>query len=231
MSLVSDALRKARREAADRGDNLRGPATPTTIVHLERPRARGRDVALVVMAVVVAAAAGGAGVWWVVGHGTSGDLGAEPAAVAEVSTSPADDLASRTHSPAVEANPRSAAPAPPEATATPLDPRSDQPTHDSKVTDARSRPTAADHSDATPAPAEEPSADQPSAPPPGEVTADGQHLVLDYIAYIPSDPFVQINGIEVRVGSELDDLVVTAISASEVVLLDPAGEEIHLRAR
>jgi hypothetical protein len=231
MSLVSDALRKARRDAADRGDNLRGPATPTTIVHLERPRARGRDVALVVMAVVVAAAAGGAGVWWVVGHRPGGD-GPEPTSMGEINTSPPDDtLSPRELPPATESASQPTVSTPSETTGSPQTPRPSQPTDAPTSVHAPSSATAADLYDPAQTPADESPSNQPSAPPPGEVTAGDRHLVLDYIAYIPSDPFAQINGTEVRVGSELDDLVVKAISASEVVLLDPAGEEIHLRAR
>jgi len=179
----------------------------------------------------VAAAAGGAGVWWVLGHGTVSNDGAVPVSMAEIITSSPDHASPRELLTAAESGSQPTASTLSETTGLPRTPPPARPTDASTSVHAPSSTTVADRRDPAPPPAEEPRADQPSVPPPGEVTAGDRHLVLDYIAFIPSDPFAQINGTEVRVGSELDDLVVKAISASEVVLLDPAGEEIHLRAR
>ena len=64
MSLVSDALRKARREAAERGDNLGERATPTTVVHISRGSGLAIGIATGAGVALVAALAVAAVVWW-----------------------------------------------------------------------------------------------------------------------------------------------------------------------
>ncbi len=55
-------------------------------------------------------------------------------------------------------------------------------------------------------------------------------LELDYIAYRASDPFAQINGVEVHEGSEIEGFTVVEITPSAVRLADDRGE-ILLKVR
>jgi hypothetical protein len=59
---------------------------------------------------------------------------------------------------------------------------------------------------------------------------DGRRLVLDYIAYLPSGAFAEINGTEVRLGSRVEGFTVESITAAAVTLRGPDGPFV-LRAR
>ncbi len=48
-------------------------------------------------------------------------------------------------------------------------------------------------------------------------------LSLDYIVFRPVDPFAQINGFDVRVGSSVEGFVVEEITADSVRLRDGKG--------
>jgi len=55
-------------------------------------------------------------------------------------------------------------------------------------------------------------------------------LSLDFIAFRPDDPFAEINGLEVHVGSRIEGLVVEEIARDHVRLSGDDGE-IILRVR
>ena len=63
-----------------------------------------------------------------------------------------------------------------------------------------------------------------------EAEIGGRRLVLDYIAYLPSGSFAEINGVEARIGTQIEGFVVDSITATAVILRDAEGP-IVLRAR
>jgi len=60
----------------------------------------------------------------------------------------------------------------------------------------------------------------------GEGRADGVKLVLDYLVYRATDPFAQINGVEVHVGSEVDGFTVLSIEEDRIHLQGKGGPVI-----
>jgi len=233
MSLVSEALRKARREAAERGDNLDGRTSSTTVIQVTRGPRAWQVVLVGVVVAVVAAGLGAVGVWWALGSGPhqvvaeSGDM--PPASAAVVPTATPTIVPERPE--------ETVAPAPHGPTRTPT------PATGRRLLPPTPRP-------ATPTPTEAPiGATLPvptGLPPPtpdepapgvlganeflGEAVVDGRRLVLDYIAYLPSGAFAEINGVEVRLGSTIDGFTVESITAAAVTLRGPGGP-IVLRAR
>ncbi|NOZ94567.1 MAG: hypothetical protein GXP47_07510 [Acidobacteria bacterium] len=59
---------------------------------------------------------------------------------------------------------------------------------------------------------------------------DGVKLSLDYLVYRSTDPFAQINGMEVHVGSEVSGFKVLAIDEN-LVRLQGSGGPVILRVR
>ncbi len=62
----------------------------------------------------------------------------------------------------------------------------------------------------------------------GEGTVDGVKLTLDYLVYRSKDPFAQINGVEVHVGTEVDGFTILAIGEDRI-RLQGAGGPVILR--
>lgn len=237
MSLVSEALRKARREAADRKRPSRLPGA------LPEPPGGGRGTrfgaGLLLGASIALAAAllGAAATWWLVATLRSGpaDSGALPtpveARLAEEGVVPATPKAPVPTGAAVGAPLPTAAPAAP-------------PKAHPGATDAGTAPVG----DAAPAPSPSPRAtpqgsDGGAGPPLRATAAAGGERVyvleadlgyaslsLGFVVARPNDPFAEINGREVHVGSELEGFVVEEISTRGVRLRDARGPlELRLR--
>lgn len=243
MSLISEALRKARQQAAEEGDQRGGVLyswSPAT-----RPRGTRLGLGLVLGAMIAlgAALAGAGAVWWVVGHRGQSETAAlpsspQPAAPADSSE---DQLSSDTSPDAVGPSPPSA-PLATERTSSedqglPLGHTRDQtaePPRDAPVASLSglSRPTPGADPDATTRQSDRPArgnADPPTIGPDGEriylIEADlgGVALILDFIVYRADDPFAQINGLDVRVGSTIEGFTVEAIERNQVRLRDEHG--------
>jgi hypothetical protein len=249
MSLISDALRKARQETTGREAERRGLKVPPG---WDRPTSGSRLGAGLVLGAAIALAAALAGatvVWWAVGRDDSGEPAAtvsdaEPAAGAvredmagESRTQPGDDPATL-RSPAETETPTHPAMIADLRTVNPPG----RGTRDVQET-GRNQPEPGDDDVESGNVGERPSG--PSGSPrsgeaadsePGTrvfvVDADLGHvtLTLDFIAYRPNDPFAEINGLEVHVGSRIEGLTVEAIARDHVRLVDERGEVI-LRVR
>jgi len=222
VSLISEALRKARAEAAAREGRSRG--LPTAVLGgVHRPR-RGAGAGLIALIAVAAAVGGAALAWWVFGRSTPPADGARaaaaaPAAAARTATRPADGA--HVVADAV----------PPPATAV-SGPRS---------VGATGAPAAVPTTVGTGSPAGG-TADRPPSPArPAEggtrersfvLTADLGYarLHLDFIVYKPSAPFGRVNGQDIVVGSIVDNFVVEEIGESFVRLRDGRGAVV-LRVR
>ncbi len=239
MSLVSDALRRARQEAATR-DAVRGGGPPPARVLPPQPRRVGFIVVATVVAVV--ALGGAAAAWWLLAR--TGDDGLLPTA-----TQPAQPAVAASESapvPSVESPAvPTAAPVQAEAeraaavpSAAPGEPAAGA-AHAPQPAQALPVETVSSAS----APSESAAEHEPSGGPhPAREHATGprefvEHadlgyatLELGYIAYLPSDPFAQINGRDVRVGAVVDGFVVKDIAADAVTLHDGHGDVV-LRVR
>jgi hypothetical protein len=241
MSLVSDALRRARQEAAQREGRPGPPRVPAAIVHSSRGSRLGLGLVLGAVITLLAAGGGGLVAWWVLGVGAS----RQPASGARPTTTlpPAVD-----HDPPVAAaGPAPSAPAPPveeqhrQALAAPPAVASEREAAAGETggpgvsahADVDSAAAATERPMPTPAApttrteARSPKGSPSSASGPREFVAEARvgdtTLVLDYIAYRPSDPFAQVNGVELHEGSHIDGFTVEKIARDRVELRDERG--------
>ncbi len=208
MSLINDALRKARQAASEHeaeragsGGGLR-PAYPGR----GRPRSIGPVVVLVA---VTAAVAGAAGSWWLAGRqDRNGEqtLGAAPAATAAAPTPAPTEAVARAGGVADERALPTRAPEPVPATSA-----------------GGSRPVPGG------APVERATALPTAAAGTGErvyildAEVGGRTLSLGFIVARSESPFAEINGREVGIGSKVEGFTVEAIEADRVVLRDADG--------
>jgi hypothetical protein len=244
LSLVSDALRKARQESAERDGRHHVASFPSAMVHAGSRSRLGLGLVLGAVTTLVAAAGGGLAAWWfLAAHpgptaataGTSEVESGGPATPEREPAAAVGDSAVLTTANLAGTGPAATSPASAEpnraaATATP-GVTGEQPPGIA----APAPPAAETGRDATPA---------KTAPPPqrGRSPAAGPRLfvaeahlgyadlVLDYIAYRPSDPFAQINGVELHEGYHLEGFTVERIGPDEVELRDAHGPLV-LRVR
>jgi cytoskeletal protein RodZ len=218
VSLINEALRKARQAAADH-DDQRSAGRPPQAYPSRGPR-RGVGPAAVALVAVLAGLAGAAGVWWIVGTAST-----EPdSADAEVYRTP----------PIVD----SASPSPDEATDTETQPSTLQPDEqpDRAAAPAPSpQPATATSEPAAPAVEPPQTATPPRAKATTVVTTSGVRvyvldaelgyatLSLGYIVFRPVRPFAEINGVDIYEGSEIAGFKVEKIEIDRVVLRDDRG--------
>ena len=229
MSLINDALRKARQAAVEH-DVQQGRARPP-MAYPSRGPGRGLGRAAVAMIAAAACLAGAAAVWWAMSR-----------------SAPQEDHAAAVPTPTAEAGGTS-----PGTGSRPDDPASDPV---ALTTGTTTPPSPIDTGDgggpSPPVQAESAgrggrddgttkavSADGDGAPPPrgvphsrgptGErvyvLDADlgDVSLSLDFIVFRQVRPFAEINGVEVSEGSEIEGFTVVTIEADQVVLRDAEG--------
>lgn len=218
MSLISDALRKARQEAAEREAKERGLETPVVAGYWKRGGRLGAGLVLGAVIALGAAVVGGCLVWWVLADRSDAAAVEAPdregqAVVEVVETVPAQLNGDQTPDQSVEAM----APA-----ASPGDDVPQIAFEGDTVsgTDAIDRVSEGTEGVPTefPLPASTSSGDDAG----GEFVAEAHigdiTLTLDYLVYRTENPFAQVNGRDVRVGSVIEDFVVEAITTDSVVL-------------
>ncbi len=227
MSLINDALRKARREAAVRGER---PDAPEVVVILSPKRTLAERPGLLLalgVALVAAVLLGGAAVWWAVRAPAAGNGGAEVPVAAGGDAAP---------SPV----PAAVSPAPPAAEQRRREAHRAGSRPAGAVRGPRSRPPGGTGPPVPkpPVPFSSPPTPSPrpavaAGPAPsgarefvGEAHVGGVTLVLDYLVYRPSDPFVQINGVELHQGWEISGYTVERIQTDRVILRGPAGKVV-----
>ena len=205
MSLVSEALRKAR----SRADGGPGAVVPPSLVLPPRRYRSGIGIVSLVLVAVAAGLGGAAGVWWAVGGRRPAVAPPTPASI------PAAGGLTATPAPAV--TPSGAAPSPGADVPRPL---------------AAAAPTVPAPEGGTamePAPDPAPPRATPEPAVPGErrtrdvlIDADLGYakLHLDYLIYRPGSPFGRVNGSDVIVGSIVDGFTVEEITADYIRLSD-----------
>ncbi len=249
MSLISDALRKARQEAAERDARARGVAPPPGPVAARASSGLGTGLILGAVIAAVAALTGGAAVWWAVGSGgdpeptgtTQASAVLSPASEPSTGAPPVDGTAAEdpepdtaeavaaadagvgpdTTKPASVPQPAAPGPAPAAATAAPTPPPA---TPVPRIEATGTVPGGAD------APTTDPGGG--SGPREFGLVADLGYarLELGYVIYRSDDPFAEVNGREVHVGSRVDGFVVEEITRTSVRLSDERGAVV-LRVR
>ncbi|MEN8165156.1 MAG: hypothetical protein ABFS37_13580 [Acidobacteriota bacterium] len=223
MSLISDALRKARQEAAEREAKERGLESPVVAGYWKRGGRLGAALVLGAAIAMGAAVIGGGLVWWALADRSDSTAvdGPNEGVQAEVEVVEESPVTSNGDQ----------APDPPQETmaptVTPVESRRDD--HDVSPVVEDDAVTRVEVSDRTPdreeaVPAEVPSP-QPQPQPQvaegefvGEARIGGITLTLDYLVFRKENPFAQINGQDVFVGGVVEDHVVEAITADSVVL-------------
>lgn len=230
MSLVSEALRKARQEAAAREAVRRtGVAAPGLVAP---PARRGLALHPLLLAALVLAAglAGALGAWLVLGRGPEATGTGHPAGAPGSVPTPALPAREVRAGLVVAADP--GPPSPPTVTHAP--------------TSSRATPVAATHVPVASSLVAGRPGEPPPAPPAGAAPAapagaadrtfvlDADlgrvKLHLDFVVYKPSAPFAAINGIQVVPGSIVEGLVVEEIGRGFVRLRDGQGT-VTLKAR
>jgi hypothetical protein len=223
MSLITEALRKARQEAADREGRLRGIprglAVPPTRWRAWRP------LALVIL--IAAGALGGAVVtWWLVGRHVP-SISAAGTSLAPVATSPAPTAPPSPQPSASEralGPPAAVAGRPEAAPRQPVEPPA--PASEARAASPGGQ-NAPEEAEAARARRAE-SADTTSRERSFVVDADLGYakLHLDYIVYRPGSPFAGINGEQVVIGTKIDGFQVEEIGADSVRLQGSRGTVI-----
>lgn len=252
MSLIGDALRKTRQEAAERDGDRKGVLFSAKIA--DRPARSGLGLGLVLGALiaVIATVGGGLAVWWALGGGRP----QEPQ-TSETAVSGSDREQQTANGHTVSGFDRRAGLAQPSASPAishssgQLQPETEAVTDSSEETDsadrgrdARATPEVAS---LDPDPDPDPIPDaidslQATAPETGYVgTENGTKvylmeadlgdvtLSLDYIVFRPTDPYAEINGIEVHIGGTVAGFRVKSIERDRVILSD-GRRTIVLRA-
>jgi hypothetical protein len=225
MSLVSEALRKARARAADGA--AAPPTVPPTLVLPPRRFRSGIGLVPLLLVAVAAAVGGAAGVWWAFGRHEATPAppapAAAPAPAAGGSAPPGEgeggaaDLAAAGagRAPAGAPAPSGTAPAPAGG--------------DGSAAPTGAAPPAARETAAAAGPAAgEQAADQAAVVPIERSTREAlidadlgyAKLHLDYLVYRPGSPFGRVNGQDVIVGSTVDGFRVDEITADYIKVSD-----------
>lgn len=240
MSLVSEALRKARREAAQRKRPSRLPAALPEPPGGRRGTRFGAGLVLGASIALAAALLGAAATWWLATtlRGEPGANGAVPTPVVDRGGQ-ADVVVS---TPAAAAAPTPPAAEPP-VRAVPTGPSNLPATDRSGAVEAVAPPAG----DLPPTPRPAPRAVPPQvgggggSSPSATGTAGERVFVLDadlgyarlslgFVVARAADPFAEVNGQEVHVGSVVEGFTVEEITARGVRLRDARGPlELRLR--
>ena len=218
MSLINEALRKARQAAAEHEDQRNADRVPQA--YPSRGRRRGAGPAAVALVAVLAGLAGAAGVWWIVGTASTEPESAD-AAIVEIKAP--GDTQPQTPQPAGNSE---STPADQPAAASPETPETEDP-------EPAPQPTAAP--DPAPSAAAEPPPENRLDEAKPAITTTGERifvmdadlgyasLSLGYIVFRPVRPFAEINGNDVYEGSEVAGFKVEKIEVDRVVLRDGRG--------
>jgi len=199
VSLINDALRKARQAAAEHEAQQPDTAFRAPKAYPSRSAPRRSGVAVLASVAVMAGLAGAAVAWWAVGQRE------QPVAAVLPMPTPSP-------TPALEA-PQSEAPA-----VMPV-----ESAEETAVVVVATPTATTPRVETTQGPELVPTPQERTGEPSGDRVAT---LSLGYIVARPVNPFAEINGIEVSVGSEVEGFRVEKIEADRVVLRDGKGEVV-----
>jgi len=218
VSLINEALRKARQAASEHDAKQAEDVFRPRKAYPSR-RSSGRGWPMTAMIAVAAAVVGASAAWWFFGDRQTTPI---EATIAEAPRSDAEvPVTTPVPSPAVF-DQSSAADAAEESAVEVPTPRPPQLTDRSPEPRADAEPIVVE-----PLPSETAAAVTTSATGEREYIMEAELgdlvLSLGFIVARSNNPFAEINGIEVSVGSEIEGFVVEAIEADRVVLRDGDG--------
>jgi hypothetical protein len=240
MSLVGDALRKARQEAAERDSDRRGVLFSAKIADRPVRSNLGLGLALGALIAIVATVVGGLAVWWLFVRSTPEHqpsltaMRAAPVAAAE----PDADDGNQLRQPAAEdggTGGRQGQPLRSTAVSAEQPPIDPDPVPDPEDSSAAVGASGADPPDSGVAERVDPAEGEFLGIEDGaevylmEAMIDGVVLSLDYLVFRTEDPFAEINGLEVHIGATIEGFRVKAIERDRVHLSN-GRREIVLRA-
>ncbi|MFZ5785904.1 MAG: hypothetical protein ACOY3Y_05640 [Acidobacteriota bacterium] len=226
MSLIGEALRKARAEAARREVQRDGVTIPPTIVGATR-RPRGALSPVAVAAIALATALAGAALAWVLARGdrspaASPTMAAETSAVARERDEQRSGVTPPTPVPASTARELPQTATPPDVTASAAKAQA-------PATTERTEPIASGRAStpesAPPAPANPEEQPAPGAERAFVLRAELGYatLELDYLVYRPGSPFGRVNGQDIVTGSTVAGFTVEEIGRDFIRLRDARG--------
>ena len=203
MSLINDALRKARQAASEHEEQQPDTAFRAPRAYPLRGPRRWSGVVVLSLIAVMAGLAGAAVAWWAVGQ--------REQPVAAVVPMPTPSPAPIVEAPRSEASAVQSA----EQTAVIL-----------VATPTPTAPQIATTREPAPVPTPQESTGATTNDRVFDLDADLGYatLSLGYIVVRPVNPFAEINGVEVFIGSEVEGFRVEKIEADRVVLRDEKGE-------
>ena len=210
MSLINEALRKARQAASEHESKPpEGPFQPARAYPSRRSGRRGGLLATALIA-IAASVVGAAVAWWILGDHESAATGTTMA-----------------ESPSIE----TAAPLPTPQNSPTLVEEQANPVAVTEPTTAAATPVVPPQSEQNMAELESPVVDsvEPSTGHSGErifvmeAELGYASLSLGFIVARANNPFAEINGTDVWIGSEVEGFVVEVIEADRVVLRDDKG--------
>jgi len=217
VSLINEALRKARQAAADHDDQRNAGRTPQA--YPSRGPRKGAGPAAVALVAVLAGLAGAVGVWWIVGAGA---VDSKPGSEVTLQQPTAVESSSTPVEIQTHLEPNSEALQPSAQTAPPIEkmPSPGSGARAPDLTDPKigAGPTAIPRTAATPVAKQ-------SGPRVFIMDADLGYasLSLGYIVFRPVRPFAEINGVDIYEGSEIEGFKVERIEIDRVVLRDDRG--------
>ena len=237
MSLIGDALRKTRQEAAERDSDRKGVLFSAKIADGPNRSGLGLGLVLGALIAIIATVGGGLAVWWALG----GDRPQEPqtSAAAVSGSDRGQQTANGDTGPGLDRRvglaPPSDSPAISDRIGQPqLEAETGSPVESDSAD--RGRDARATREVASLDPAPDPGAmnsPQATAPETGYVgTENGTKvylmeadlgavtLSLDYIVFRPTDPYAEINGIEVHIGGTVAGFRVKSVERDRVILSD-----------
>jgi len=249
MSLISEALRKARQETTGRDAERRGLKVPPGWDRPTSGSRLGAGLVLGAMIALAAALAGAAVVWWAVGRGGDGEPVAAISGVEPAAEAVREGVAGETRIEPDDGGTALASPAVTEIAQRPKEP-ADGLAGDPLARGSQAMPVPpvggseiaggtaeiGDTVEQEPVVSDTPPAGEVADAPAGTrvfvVDADLGYttLTLGFIVFRPDDPFAEINELEVHVGSHVEGLTVEEIARDYVRLVDERGEVI-LRVR
>jgi len=227
VSLIGDALRKARQEAAERDSDRKGILFSAKIADSPSRSNLGLGLALGALIAVIATVAGGVAVWWILGVGDRAqDQGQPPAektaAILEPESASEGSDSGGNSSSDSDQRQQSAAVRAAEATsefyqAPILNPPASEPatTTEAATASASGSASASDSNPATGFMGKE-NGDEIYI-----MEADlgnGVNLSLGYLIFREEDPFAEINGVELHLGGTIEGFRVKDITRDRVTL-------------
>ena len=223
MSLIGDALRKTRQEAAERESDRKGVLFSAKIGHSPTRSNLGLGLALGAIIAVAATVAGGGAVWWLLSRGETG----QPVTVEKIPSVEAESIETDRAAPKPTPSlPVGSGSQTQELPTGEIDPA---PTTEADPKDLGSQQPPAEARTAV---------ETPAATTPNDTSTDSGfagvedgadvyileadlgavNFSLDYIIFRTEDPFAEINGVELHLGGVIEGYRVKAIERDRVHL-------------